>query len=105
MGIKPVHGHFEGRLSSINTFRNRIDESLIVIGCNYHTTWQSHRAMRFVLAEISGNRARLKTRETGKDFWTDISDLIFIQTPHNIKKAFYKLREVELKRKIEELRI
>ena len=25
---------------------------IIVIGCNYHTTWQSNKSMRFVLSEV-----------------------------------------------------
>lgn len=63
------------------------NEQSIVIGCNYHTKWQSHPAMRFELVEVDGNRARLITRNSGKDFWTDVSDLIFIMTPYNIGKA------------------
>jgi len=59
----------------------------IVIGCNYHTKWQKSRAMRFVLAEVKGDRARLITRETNKNFWTNTSDLIFITTGHNFRKA------------------
>ncbi len=59
----------------------------LVIGCNYHTTWQSNKAMRFILKEINGNRVRLITRNTKKDFWTNVSDLIFIETDHNINKA------------------
>jgi hypothetical protein len=64
-----------------------MEATKLVIGCNYHTTWQSNKAMRFVLAEIKGNKARLKTRRTNKDFWTPISDLIFIDTPYNHSKA------------------
>lgn len=60
---------------------------LLVVGCNYHTRWQTKRGMRFVLAEIEGTRARLITRETKKDFWTNVEDLIFIETEHNIYKA------------------
>jgi hypothetical protein len=59
----------------------------IVIGCNYHTTWQKHKAMRFVLVSIDKDKATLKTRTTGKKFTTNKSDLIFIETPHNIDKA------------------
>ena len=59
----------------------------LVIGCNYHTTWQAHRNMRFVLVEIKGNKARLQTRNTNKDFWTNIEDLIFIDTNANNNKA------------------
>jgi hypothetical protein len=59
----------------------------LVIGCNYHTKWQRHRAMRFVLAEIKGAMARLYTRNTNKEFWAKIDDLIFIETDHNIEKA------------------
>jgi len=62
-------------------------ENKIVIGCNYHTKWQKHRNMRFVLKEIKGDKARLVTRNTNKDFWTNISDLIFIESRHNIQKS------------------
>ena len=61
--------------------------TLIVVGCNYHTKWQSKKSMRFVLVEVKGNRARLKTRNTEKDFWTNIDDLIFIESDWNKKKA------------------
>lgn len=43
--------------------------------------------MRFVLVEINGEKARLITRNTKKDFWTNKSDLIFIDTDHNVRKA------------------
>lgn len=59
----------------------------LVIGCNYHTTWQSVKSMRFVLVELKGDKARLQTRNTGKDFWTNTKDLIFITTHHNLQKA------------------
>jgi hypothetical protein len=61
--------------------------SKIVIGCNYHTTWQTHKKMRFVLVEVAGAKARLRTRNTLKDFWTNLDDLIFIETGHNRGKA------------------
>jgi hypothetical protein len=59
----------------------------IVIGCNYKTTWQNAKSMRFVLTEVAGERARLQTRSSGKDFWTDLKDLIFIPSGYNIDKA------------------
>lgn len=59
----------------------------LVVGCNYHTTWQSNSKMRFILSEIKGNKARLTTRISNKNFWTDVKDLIFIESKHNIKKA------------------
>jgi len=62
-------------------------ETKLVIGCNYHTTWQKDKAMRFVLKEIDGKRARLVTRVSKKDFWTNVEDLIFIETKHNKQKA------------------
>jgi hypothetical protein len=65
----------------------RFSETSIVIGCNYHTKWQKHSAMRFVLKEIKGDKARLNTRTSGRDFWTNVSDLIFIMSKHNIDKA------------------
>jgi hypothetical protein len=63
------------------------NENIIVVGCNYHTTWQSDKRMRFVLKEVVGQKARLATRHTRKDFWTNVSDLIFIQTGYNKTKA------------------
>ncbi|MCZ2129211.1 MAG: hypothetical protein LC109_02980 [Bacteroidia bacterium] len=65
----------------------QFSEKSIIIGCNYHVKWQKHSAMRFVLKEIKGDKARLITRNTGRDFWTNISDLIFIMSKHNIEKA------------------
>ena len=61
--------------------------SLLVIGCNYHTVWQSHKNMRFVLTEIQGTKARLQTRNSRKDFLTNVDDLIFIETEYNKQKA------------------
>jgi hypothetical protein len=62
-------------------------QPLLVVGCNYHTTWQSNKKMRFVLSELKGNKARLTTRTTGKSFWTDTKDLIFITSNCNNNKA------------------
>lgn len=59
----------------------------VALGCNYHTTWQRDKGMRFVLVEIKNGKARLKTRATNKDFWTPKHTLIFITTKHNKKKA------------------
>lgn len=62
------------------------DEKL-VIGCNYHLIWQSNKAMRFVLKELKGDRARMITRTTKKSFWVNVADLVFINTSHNKLKA------------------
>jgi hypothetical protein len=79
----------------------KLEENPIVVGCNYHTTWQSDNQMRFVLSEIKGDKARLTTRRTNKDFWTNIKDLIFIQSGHNKSKAIDILRaESKLKQTI-----
>ena len=59
----------------------------IQIGCNYHTKWQSNKGMRFVLKEIKGDKCLLYTRTTKREFWTNVSDLIFITTTHNKLKA------------------
>lgn len=59
----------------------------IVPGCNYHTTWQSDKCMRFVLDRVEGSKAHLRTRTTGKNFTTNVSDLIFIESKHNKRKA------------------
>ena len=64
-----------------------LSEKSLVIGYNYHTKWQKYSSMRFVLKEIKDDKARLITRNTGKDFWTNVSDLIFIISKHNIEKA------------------
>ena len=50
--------------------------------------------MRFVLQSVKGSRARLYTRTTGRSFWTDTKDLIFIKTAHNQRKA-EKLKQNE----------
>lgn len=64
-----------------------IEGITLIVGCNYHTTWQSNKAMRFVLVKVEGGKATLKTRTTGKEFTTNVSDLIFIQTKHNKEKG------------------
>lgn len=62
---------------------------ILVNGCNYHTSWQSHKSMRFVLHSFDKVKgvATLKTRGTRRIFKTKISDLIFIQTGYNRSKA------------------
>ena len=65
----------------------RLNEKSIVVGCNYHTTWQSSKSMRFVLKEVKDDKARLVTRNSRKDFWAGLGSLIFILTPCNIEKA------------------
>jgi hypothetical protein len=66
---------------------------MLVIGCNYHTTWQSNKAMRFVLLEVDGDRAKLGTRYGSKPFWTNTSDLIFIESKYNKDKAELPLED------------
>lgn len=63
------------------------NKQLLVVGCNYHTTWQSNKAMHFVLSELKDNKAKLTTRTTIKSFWVDINDLIFIDSGYNKQKA------------------
>lgn len=60
---------------------------LLVLGCNYHTVWQSHKQMRFVLESITNGTATLSTRTTKKEFITHIDSLIFITSNHNKRKA------------------
>ena len=72
-------------LQLTNTHTNM--EAKLIIGCNYHTTWQSNKAMRFVLSELKDGKARLTTRNTNKSFWTNTTDLIFIETEYNKAKA------------------
>jgi hypothetical protein len=63
-------------------------DTRIVVGCNYHTKWQRNKSMRFVLAEVKGDKVWLQTRNTDKSFfWTNFSDLIFIERDYNKKKA------------------
>lgn len=68
---------------------------LLVVGCNYHTTWQSVKSMRFVLTCIKGNKAKLETRTTGKSFWTNLDDLLFIDSNTNMNKAIELRPSVE----------
>jgi len=72
---------------------NVCSDVFLQIECNYHTTWQSKKSMRFVLVELIGDgRAVLATRTTNKRFTTKVSDLIFIKSEYNFKKA-RKLRD------------
>ena len=50
--------------------------------------------MRFVLKEVKGDKARLITRSSGRDFWTNVSDLIFIETKHN-KEKYNNLKSIK----------
>ncbi len=70
----------------------------IVCGCNYHTTWQSKRQMRFVLVGVIGNTAYLCTRITHRSFTTSLDDLVNIDTEYNRKKA-NELRFDEIRNK------
>ena len=40
----------------------------LVIGCNYHTVWQRHNGMRFVLTAVSEDNliATLETRKQAR---------------------------------------
>ncbi len=67
----------------------------LVIGCNYHTTWQSDSRMRFVLISVSGTKAKLSTRRTQRTFETNVSDLIFIKSDYNKNKA-KRIKNIEL---------
>lgn len=60
----------------------------IVLGCNYHTTWQSRSGMRFVLKSVNmqNGTAVMITRRTKKQFTTNINDLIFIDSSTNRDK-------------------
>jgi hypothetical protein len=70
-----------------------LTESSIVIGCNYHTKWQSDRRMRFILKSVSGDQVVLTTRWGKKDIPAKVSDLIFIMSCHNKNKAHRILTE------------
>jgi hypothetical protein len=70
---------------------------MLVVGCNYHVSWQSNKAMRFVLKQIDGSRALLGTRTTNKLFWTDTKDLIEINTKHNKLKKKEILKQLVTK--------
>jgi hypothetical protein len=60
---------------------------ILVLGCNYHLTWQREKKMRFVLDEISKGKATMITRMSKRRFFTNIDDLIFIGSVHNKRKA------------------
>lgn len=77
-------------MSDINPAREHLivpESNPLIVGCNYHTRWQSDPRMRFILVQLSGFKARLTTRTTGRAFQTNTDDLIFIQTTHNWNKA------------------
>lgn len=45
----------------------------LIIGRNYHTSWQNHPAMRFKLAAVDGDKVKLKTKRSV--FWCNHSEL------------------------------
>jgi len=65
-------------------------ENPIIPGCNYHTKWQSHPGMRFILHSTKGEECVLKTRVSKKTINCKVSDLIFIRTKNNFRKAAAK---------------
>lgn len=77
-----------------------LPENPIVVGCNYHTTWQKHKAMRFVLGGVTGDLAFLYTRTTKKTFTTHVRELIFIQSKHNRRKALEILKNEQSRKAI-----
>ena len=76
---------------------------LLVIGANYHTTWQTYKGMRFVLHEIDGNNVKLKTRTTNKCFNCNANDLLLITSSYNLSKI-KRLKTKILRKLIEELK-
>ena len=84
-------------MSEAEDFDNKVNQAIapkengygepIVVGCNYHTTWQSNKGMRFILRAVRDKKAFLGTRTTGKYFPTNLDTLIFIRSEHNIRKA------------------
>lgn len=63
----------------------------LVIGRNYHTTWQNNKFMIFVLKELYRDKALLVTKTTGKRFWTKRSNLIATDANYNLNKRIIKL--------------
>lgn len=61
--------------------------NILVLGCNYHITWQSNKAMRFVLDDIKGDVAHMITRRTMKRFTCKVDELIVIRSAYNSYKA------------------
>ena len=76
-----------GEDAAMNGVLQNVIGSEVIVGCNYHTSWQSDSRMRFVLSEVKGEKARLTTRNSRKNFWTNVDDLVWIDTRHNNKKG------------------
>ena len=47
----------------------------LVVGRNYHTTWQTAKGMRFILKQLSGSKALLGTMYNSKTYWVDVDQL------------------------------
>ena len=73
--------------------KSELSKNSIVVGCNYHTTWQAHPGMRFVLKSVQGDTAILITRRSKKTITTHVDSLIFIMTDYNKSKAIDLIRE------------
>lgn len=74
----------------------------IVIGTNYHTTWQSSTSMRWILLYCKKKNglwyAMLGTRGSNKVVWTNMDDLISIKSVHNKNKKKEYISRFKLKR-------
>ena len=71
----------------------RVNSPIIKIGCNYHTTWQSDKSMRFVLVEVNGDKAKLKVSDRG--FITSPINEFFLKQQPNMIHLHKKLKTIK----------
>lgn len=65
---------------------NSLSEQSLIVGCNYHTTWQSNKRMRFTLKSVMGDKCILNSNNSG-NFESQTNSLRFIMSEHNKQKA------------------
>lgn len=68
--------------------------TILVLGCVYYTTWQNSKTFNFMLIEVKGKKAMLKSTLSGKEFWTNLDDLILVESAENLMNVD-KLRPIK----------
>ena len=81
-----------------------MDDSAIVLGCQYRTDWQHDKTLNFIIVDfkIRNNKiksVKLMSRGSKKTFWTNTNQLLFVNTISNGNKfnAIHRLQQAKHK--------
>ena len=61
--------------------------SLIIIGCDYYTSWQRDYSMKLKLINLKNSYAELENPTSNKTFWTHVDGLRLITNDYNINNG------------------